>query len=168
VNKIVALSLLIATVLFCQPTLAPSVVDNGGGIVNSGGYKLVASIGQAVAGGSGNRQFGYITANITLTGIKEPANRATTPVVKGFYPNPFNSSTRIEVLLSKNGTISLGIFDLSGKQVFDWNETKNAGDYELTFTPTGSMNSGIYFYKMTIGDSDQSVSSSTGKIVFIK
>ena len=87
--------------------------------------------------------------NLVFTGVKnEPAS-----VVKSFgleqnYPNPFNPGTSIMYQVSKEGLVSIKVYDLVGREVATLvNEVKPAGSYSTQWNAAG-MCSGIYFYKM--------------------
>jgi hypothetical protein len=87
--------------------------------------------------------------NLVFTGVKnEPAS-----VVKSFgleqnYPNPFNPGTSIMYQVSKEGLVSIKVYDLVGREVATLvNEVKHAGSYSTQWNAAG-MCSGIYFYKM--------------------
>jgi hypothetical protein len=64
------------------------------------------------------------------------------------YPNPFNPSTKINYDLPFASKINLTIFDLSGREVFTFNnERQEAGFYTITFNGL-NLSSGIYFYRL--------------------
>ncbi|MBE2254924.1 MAG: T9SS type A sorting domain-containing protein [Ignavibacteria bacterium] len=65
------------------------------------------------------------------------------------YPNPFNPSTKIKFNLKSNEYVSLKIYDISGKVVFNLinNIFHNAGVHEYEYNAT-NLSSGIYFYKL--------------------
>ena len=74
------------------------------------------------------------------------------------YPNPFNPRTAIRFdiqkpeVRSQNSVIKLIIYDVMGREVRTLvNEKLNPGRYEINFEGTG-MNSGVYFYQMSVGD----------------
>ncbi|MBI3194044.1 MAG: VCBS repeat-containing protein [Ignavibacteriae bacterium] len=67
------------------------------------------------------------------------------------YPNPFNPSPVIRYQLPTSQFVSLGIYDLLGREVAELvNEYQIAGYREITFNAE-SLTSGIYVYKMTAG-----------------
>ena len=75
------------------------------------------------------------------------------------YPNPFNPSTNIKYRIPNNTFVTLKVFDLSGKEICVLvNEYQNAGVYEAVFnsntlsSSTSELSSGIYFYKLTVGN----------------
>jgi hypothetical protein len=69
------------------------------------------------------------------------------------YPNPFNPSTKINFALAVNGTVTLKIYDVSGKEILRLinNEFRNAGNYTIDFNAKSSLASGVYFYKLESG-----------------
>ncbi len=67
------------------------------------------------------------------------------------YPNPFNPTTTIVYGLPASGSVTLKIYDNSGKEVAVLvNEPKEAGFYTVTFR--SNLPSGIYFYKLESGN----------------
>ena len=85
------------------------------------------------------------------------------------YPNPFNPSTTIKYKLYKSGFVTLKVYDLLGREIAKLvNEEKLPGKYQVTFGPrhaekSRSMTSGIYFYRLQIGEF-----SETKKFVLLK
>ena len=64
------------------------------------------------------------------------------------YPNPFNPSTTIRFALPRESEVTLGIYDLLGREIATLvNETLPAGEYEFTFEANG-LPSGVYVYRM--------------------
>ena len=69
--------------------------------------------------------------------------------LKQNYPNPFNPNTSISFNLPKESSVTLEVFDITGKNVATLvNETKAAGKYSYDFNAS-DLSSGIYFYKLT-------------------
>ena len=65
------------------------------------------------------------------------------------YPNPFNPSTVISYQLPVSSDVTLKVYDVLGNEVATLvNEEKSAGSYEVEFSADG-LTSGIYFYKLT-------------------
>ena len=68
------------------------------------------------------------------------------------YPNPFNPNTKIKYSIMENGTVTLKVFDIRGKEIVTLvNEKLNPGNYEVNFDGT-NLSSGVYFYSMRIND----------------
>ena len=66
------------------------------------------------------------------------------------YPNPFNPSTTIKYSLKESGTVSLEVFDITGKKVAKFvNKAQIAGEYAVAFDGS-NLSSGTYIYKLKI------------------
>jgi len=71
------------------------------------------------------------------------------------YPNPFNPVTNISYRLSESGFVTLKVFDNSGREVKTLvNEYREAGYYKAVFDGSG-LASGIYFYKLSADNFNQ-------------
>lgn len=76
------------------------------------------------------------------------------------YPNPFNSSTRIVYRLFISNSVAIHIYDITGKLIRILNQKKQMpGTYYIDWdgnTMDGKeAASGIYFYKLCVGNSTQ-------------
>ncbi len=80
------------------------------------------------------------------------------------YPNPFNPSTKISFGLPEQSTVSLIIYDITGKVVEEFlrNEQLPAGSYNYYFKAK-NLSSGIYMYRL---QADEFVE--TKKLIFMK
>ena len=68
------------------------------------------------------------------------------------FPNPFNPTTNIRYALPKSGMVKLVVFDALGREVETLvNESQQAGKYETKFSGS-ALTSGVYFYKLSVGD----------------
>ena len=84
------------------------------------------------------------------------------------YPNPFNPETVIQYRIAKAGFVSLKIYDVLGRLVETiMNEKKSAGHYTNTWSAV-KYPSGIYFYKLAVGDITGSSFVDTKKMVLLK
>ena len=65
------------------------------------------------------------------------------------YPNPFNGTTTIEFNLEKEQSVSLKVFDLTGKTIATLleNETKSKGRNQVVFDGN-NLSEGVYFYSI--------------------
>ena len=62
------------------------------------------------------------------------------------YPNPFNPSTRISFSITKEGPVSLQVYDVLGREVATLvNENRKAGQYTEQFNGNQTA-SGVYMY----------------------
>jgi CubicO group peptidase (beta-lactamase class C family) len=74
------------------------------------------------------------------------------------YPNPFNPSTKIKFSIPLNteqqGLVHIRIYDVLGNEIAVLlNEYMVAGNYEIIFDAVSkNISSGIYFYKLEIGN----------------
>jgi len=69
------------------------------------------------------------------------------------FPNPVNSKTTIKYNLSKSGNVILKMYNHYGQEL----ETlvdgfQTAGVYEITWQPKKGLRSGIYFYRLEVGE----------------
>jgi len=76
--------------------------------------------------------------------------------ISAAYPNPFNAETIIEYHLSKAGTATLSVYDITGRKVRElvsyflpagknkavWNRRDDSGR---------QVSSGVYFARLTVG-----------------
>ena len=69
------------------------------------------------------------------------------------YPNPFNPSTKIRWQSPISSWQTLRIYDVLGNEVATLvDEYKPAGKYEVEFTASGGLASGVYYYQLQVGD----------------
>lgn len=72
--------------------------------------------------------------------------------LKPAYPNPFNSSTRVQFSTEIQGQVTLTIYDLTGRRVTELvNGELPAGHHQAIFN-AGKLPSGIYFYRLESGE----------------
>lgn len=82
---------------------------------------------------------------LQVTGVSGPS---ITSKLGQNYPNPFNPQTSIDYTVSKEGKVTLDVYDASGAKVRTLvSEVKKAGSYTASFEGTG-MASGVYFYRL--------------------
>jgi hypothetical protein len=114
------------------------------------------------AGTTGNGVFRRPLSD--FTGIQNISTEVPSEYsLKQNYPNPFNPSTNIRYSVHKNGMVKLVVFDALGREVQTLvNQSQQAGTYEASFN-SSSLNSGVYYYKLTSGDYNE-----TKRMVSIK
>lgn len=131
-------------------TLNPDV-SNGGALIlfnpsiTSTGYDVHAK---------------YISANGVLGGVTSIEDvQAIQPndfYLSQNYPNPFNPTTKISWYSPVSGNQTLKVYDMLGKEVATLvDEYREAGNYIIDFN-SGSLSSGVYFYKLQTGTYAQS------------
>lgn len=95
--------------------------------------------------------------------IQNENNSAQGFVLYQNYPNPFNPATTIKFSIpekiaginSSNISCSLKVYDEDGKEITTLlNQNLTAGDYETSFDGS-EFSSGIYFYKLEVGNYSQ-------------
>lgn len=68
------------------------------------------------------------------------------------YPNPFRESTRIQFTVDAEETVRLDIFDVLGRRVKTLtNQPYEQGLHSMDFE-TGNLASGVYIYRLKVGD----------------
>jgi hypothetical protein len=93
--------------------------------------------------------------------INENAASKSTEFIRN-YPNPLSVSTTFEYFLACDSYVTLTVFDREGREISRLAEGKqNAGVHFVNYTPA-SVESGIYFYRLTTGSG-----SHTGKMVVL-
>jgi hypothetical protein len=84
-----------------------------------------------------------------LIGINDPVALLDDYKLEQNYPNPFNPSTIIRFSLPKAQSVTLEVFDISGRNVSTLISGKvEKGNNSIQFNPH-NLSSGIYFYKLT-------------------
>ena len=68
------------------------------------------------------------------------------------YPNPVNSSSKINYSLASDGIVTITLFDLTGKQVSILaGGYQSAGDHTVSFDGS-ALPAGMYFYRLTTSE----------------
>jgi hypothetical protein len=73
------------------------------------------------------------------------------------YPNPFNPSTTIQYSIQQPGLVNITLYNQLGQKVMELvNEYQAVGTYKVNWnmmkSHKGSLPSGVYFYRMQVGD----------------
>lgn len=114
-------------------------------LISTGLYSVNASAGTIVA----ERENPVKPGEVTIV--------ANNDVPKSFelyqnYPNPFNPSTKISFAVPNTGVVKLSVYNILGTEVATLiNESLSPGIYSFNFDAS-SLNSGIYFYKLSMGN----------------
>lgn len=117
-----------------------------------------------ITGAATGSDFAVIKFSL-LTSLKTISNEIPKEYsLRQNYPNPFNPSTSIGFNLPNNTSVSLNIYDMSGRHVMIliYNEFKSAGSYTFQFNAS-DLSSGTYFYSLKTDDY-----SDVKKMVLIK
>ncbi len=107
----------------------------------------------------------FYTANATgyaydtgfVTGIEHSKpSIINTFLLEQNYPNPFNPVTTINYQLETKTEVTLIVYDIAGREIKTLvNKQQNAGTHSVTFDAS-SFPSGIYVYKISAGQFEQS------------
>ena len=100
--------------------------------------------------------------SLVVTDVAEQPDRPTQFDLAQNFPNPFNPSTTIAYSVSGRATVNLAIFDITGREVRTLvNEEVSAGTHSATWDGRDErqvgLSSGVYYYRLTIGGSQQLV-----------
>ncbi len=73
------------------------------------------------------------------------------------YPNPFNPSTMIEFAIPRSENVSIKIYDITGREVYNLlNMDMKSGTYKVDWLGINNIgddvSSGVYFYRIIAGD----------------
>lgn len=91
----------------------------------------------------------------TVTSVDDYNETVTTFTLSQNYPNPFNPTTQIAYKISAPGKVLLEVYNVLGKRVATLvNASQPAGEYVASFNASGYP-SGIYYYKLVSGQSQQ-------------
>ena len=92
-----------------------------------------------------------------------PPTIPKTFVLREPYPNPFNTSLSIPVIVNRKGNLKIEIFDLGGRKVaVVYDGAARPGELRVNWTAV-RFASGVYFIKAIIGDN-----SATAKVMLLK
>lgn len=93
------------------------------------------------------------------------SRRTTVDAALNNFPNPFNPTTKIFFNIPADGSVSLSVFDITGRTVKTLinDEYKKAGVYDATFDGS-DMPSGVFFTRLSLPDG----SVLTKKMMMIK
>ena len=68
------------------------------------------------------------------------------------YPNPFNPSTRIDFSVPTESLISIGIYDITGRNIQTLVNDNYQSGYHSVSWDASTYSSGVYFVKMVAGN----------------
>lgn len=99
--------------------------------------------------------FDWFRTDISITtDVKEfSSNREPdTFLLDQNYPNPFNPTTTIEYQVLRNETVTLKVYDVTGREIKTLvNKIHTPGSYKIKFD-ANKLPSGVYFYKLNAGE----------------
>ncbi len=101
------------------------------------------------------------------TSVDESFNESIIPEtfsLKQNYPNPFNPSTTITYEIKRRSFVNMHVYNILGEVVeILVSGERQAGIHTITWNTEGKYSSGVYFYRISIGDE-----SSVKKMVLLK
>jgi hypothetical protein len=106
---------------------------------------------------------------LNFTGVKEKQSERVPSQysLEQNYPNPFNPSTSISFGLPFRSQVRLEVYNLLGQRVASLvNEERNAGTYEVTWSP--SLPSGVYLYRLEATGNEGQKFSQVRKMALVK
>ena len=68
------------------------------------------------------------------------------------YPNPFKTDTNIPIVLTEEGAVTLQVFTATGQQVYQQEQSYEAGAHLITLQSRIFAEAGMYIYTINIGD----------------
>jgi hypothetical protein len=158
--------------------------------INPGAYSSIESVSVLAPGDSiqviFSPDFTFATGDYTvkvytqLIGDENPANDTLEKVIETYEPgieegnqetptsfsfnlrnNPAKGKVVFNLALPEPASVSLQIYDVSGRQVYELVAQKSAGNYEIPWTL--KITAGVYFYSFASPWKNE-----TGKLVFVK
>ncbi len=102
-----------------------------------------------------------------VTSVQPTATVPTGFELLGNFPNPFNAETQIVFILPQAGIVNLRIYDLAGRTVRSFRESKQTGTHTIAWDGMGDAGrvvaSGVYFYRIQVGRFEKS-----GRMLLLK
>jgi hypothetical protein len=99
-----------------------------------------------------------------LSDVENPPQVPSEFLLSQNYPNPFNPTTSIRYSIPEAAEVSLVVYDLHGREVeILVDGFQPAGVHEVVWHGSGSVSSGVYYYRLTAGSSSQ-----TRKLLYIR
>ena len=117
---------------------------------------------------------GYTTAGYIMricpTGMGVNTNETFENTVGQNYPNPTNGATQIDYTVSDASTVSMELFDVTGRKIKTILNSVDvaAGKHTADVTGVNSFSNGSYFYKMVVKQNNKIVYSETKRMLIVK
>ena len=106
-----------------------------------------------------------------VVGVSESESAPTKFHLAQNYPNPFNPVTTIKYGLPRESFVSLKVYNVLGQQVATLVNQWQAAGYKSVEFDAGSLVSGVYFYRLVIGDASSGSAQSfveTKRLILVK
>ena len=88
--------------------------------------------------------FSYELRDASVTSV---GNIAKEEIAVSVYPNPMSKSTRFEVLDGTHETLTLQVYDMTGRSIYA--QTVQQGTNQIQFN-RGDIPAGMYFYQIQV------------------
>jgi hypothetical protein len=126
-------------------------------VADSAGFKFTKS------GSVNNNQYSNWELNGLLSSTGNNAYHRTSRIQSRCFPNPFNSTTNINYILTEDTHVKLDVFNIAGRRVSGIvDEFQNSGLHSVKWDAS-DYSSGIYFYRISAGNENL-----TKRLVLIK
>lgn len=104
---------------------------------------------------SDNIFFDLSNTNFSISTVSGISNQGSEPLTFNLsqnYPNPFNPTTMINFVIPQKSSVTLDVYDMSGKLVAKLinEEVRTEGSYNYEFDGS-SLSSGMYVYRLSAG-----------------
>lgn len=118
-----------------------------------------AGVQRAIEGGA---TVGPCTGSRKMTGTQNNLSSNQAAPAMNVYPNPFEETARFEVKLTNDSDVNIEIMDVTGKKIAElYHSALTAGTHTFEWngksTSGAKVMSGLYFCRITSGDSIQNV-----------
>lgn len=108
---------------------------------------------------------GGLTWSTGITSSFLPGDKKIDAKLSQNYPNPFNPSTMINYSIGDNSTVSIKIYDMTGREVRTLvNSYQAPGSYSVKFDAS-NLSSGIYFYVLRVNTGNNEISKTMRMIL---
>jgi hypothetical protein len=95
---------------------------------------------------------------ITDAGLQAPAIEYAKPSLRlSNYPNPFGSSTTLAYFLPADGSVTIALYDQSGRNVREYNQGEQNEGYHTLLIEGSGLTPGSYFCRITSGGNTQTI-----------
>ncbi|MBX2819646.1 MAG: choice-of-anchor D domain-containing protein [Rhodothermaceae bacterium] len=104
----------------------------------------------------------------TLTSVEDdPTNLPESFKILGNYPNPFNPTTNIVFELPQAAEVSVEVYDVMGRKVFETQPNPFAPGQQQVTIEANDFASGIYLYRV-IAQLNNNIEVQVGRMTFVK
>ncbi len=108
---------------------------------------------------------GGLTWSTGITSSFIPGDKKIDAKLSQNYPNPFNPSTMINYSIGDNSTVSIKIYDMTGREVRTLvNSYQAPGSYSVKFDAS-NLSSGIYFYVLRVNTGNNEITKTMRMIL---